>query len=142
MKFQTIYDKTPVQYKPVADFTPSLTVPDLSYSIREIFEKYTNGMDLGLQRPVNYSLDPDLEFEHNMSNPLDLTDIDEVKYQAELAQKELQEYRNRQRSKGITKPQSVAKRSDKAINDEADEKNDIQSDDSACLLYTSDAADE
>lgn len=44
---------------------PSLTVPDMSYSIREILEKFTQGIDLQVSKNPQYAENQELidEFE-------------------------------------------------------------------------------
>lgn len=68
---------------------PSLTVPDMSYSIREILEKFTQGIDLQVSKNPQYAENQELidEFEQEpdyIKPDFDLTDVplkteDEIK---------------------------------------------------------------
>lgn len=69
------------------EFTlPSLTVPDDSYSIKEILERFTRGVDPMLSKLPTYDTeqdDPknleDASFEIGLPRIEDFTDIDEIK---------------------------------------------------------------
>jgi len=59
---------------------PSMTVPDMSYSIKEILEKFTNGVDLMVSRMPQYAENQELvdEFEREpdyFKPDFDLTDV-------------------------------------------------------------------
>lgn len=59
---------------------PSMTVPDMSYSIKEILEKFTNGVDLMVSKMPQYAENQELvdEFEQEpdyLKPDFDLTDV-------------------------------------------------------------------
>jgi len=59
---------------------PSMTVPDMSYSIKEILEKFTNGVDLMVSKMPQYAENQELveEFEREpdyFKPDFDLTDV-------------------------------------------------------------------
>lgn len=56
----------------------SLTVPDQSYSIRDILEKYTRGIAPLVAKEPIYDDDPDINNPDPLENPLDITDVQEA----------------------------------------------------------------
>lgn len=63
----------------------SLTVPDQSYTVREILEKFTRGIPLDVQVEGSYDNPEENEME-SFENAIDITDVEN---QLALAQKEI-----------------------------------------------------
>ena len=56
-----------------------LTVPDLSYSVREILEKYTRGIDPGVAQKPQYDDNQSFDAVNPLRNPMfDLSDISQT----------------------------------------------------------------
>jgi len=53
----------------------SLTIPDQSYTVREILEKFTRGLPLDIEKGGQY--DSPEDFEDNFENAIDITDVEE-----------------------------------------------------------------
>lgn len=65
-KFDVMEFNTPYNYSLIDEFMefndePSLTVPDMSYTIQELVEKFVSGADLSVSRPISYDGD-DVDF--------------------------------------------------------------------------------
>lgn len=70
LKFQTIYDDTPdiPGYRPCTPDKTVVTVPDMSFSVQEILERYTSGVGMLIGKSPIYDNDPDFENVNPMLN--------------------------------------------------------------------------
>lgn len=76
-KFQNQYNYVPGQRneKPVGE---SLTVPDQSYSIKDILEKYTRGIAPMVSKEPLYEENPDINSPDILDNAIDITEVQEA----------------------------------------------------------------
>lgn len=68
-------------YKPIPGeyfSNPSLTVPDESYTIQEILEKYSRGINLNVERQGSYDNSDDFDIIDQRQLVKDYSDIEEV----------------------------------------------------------------
>jgi len=95
-KEQRINFRTPYKYqfKKSDKETPSgvsKTIPDQSYTIQELLEKFTHGLDLGINQTGQYDEEPSLDQDVTLRTPgSDFTHIEEKihKEEVELSIKE------------------------------------------------------
>jgi len=102
----------------------SLTVPDDSFSVREILEKYTRGIDFGLKRNGIYEDDADFDdYDKEKLSQDDLVDQSEALVQSEITINDYHEKVKRSKEASLkAKQDAIEQRRRKAeLEDEADE---------------------
>lgn len=91
---------------------PSMTVPDESYTIQEILEKYSRGINLNIERQGEYDNSEDFDIIDQRQLVKDYADIPEVVYlQNEIKKEKLSKRKGKDENAKLTKeveqPESV-----------------------------------
>lgn len=91
---------------------PSMTVPDESYTIQEILEKYSRGINLNIERQGEYDNSDDFDIIDQRQLVKDYADIPEVVYlQNEIKKEKLSKRKGKDENAKLTKeveqPESV-----------------------------------
>jgi len=89
MRFKANYTTAQFEHELIINDEDSLTVPDMSYTIQELMEKFTQGNDPNVWQEGEYDENQDLDQE--IEEYEDLTDIDEKRRRLEVIQKEFDE---------------------------------------------------
>mgnify|MGYP000667838063 CR=1 FL=1 len=104
--------RTPLGYNPSiseqeTNNEPSQTIPDLSYTIRELLEKFAHGVMPPVGRDVVYDEDPDIDNPDPTRDPaFDLSDATRLKEESlEILQK--QEDEQASKTKEANKKQAI-----------------------------------
>lgn len=80
MKVKTFMNYNHEEHPGQCDFSPSLTVPDMSYTIRELLERFTAGTMPPIARQSYYEESPDIDNPDPLDNGnFDLVDAMELR---------------------------------------------------------------
>lgn len=82
--FQTSSNYNPIQQHETPSQLPSLTVPDMSYSIQELLDKFTTGIVPPVARNAQYDEDADFDnYDETRDGDFDLADATRLKQDLE-----------------------------------------------------------
>jgi len=117
MTFRTKYNFDPVEAIGEINEEPSMTVPDMNYTVREMLDKFVRGHELPVRQSGQFDDEDDLEsWEVNPLNlgSYDLTDLTEMQLELEANLSEIKRARS-------DLAQKEAQKADEKLSDEAKE---------------------